>query len=185
MDDDFFDLPDPEKQKQQEKPETKPTAPAPDSAQQIPQYYPPRQAPAVQPSQAPVMPYSEQEARTDQYKAGFNDGYYTGYTNALRDHPSFSLTNERRAQQSFVFGLISIFTLFIPFISIGASVAAIVLALQSKNQGKIPQRGVYGLILGICAAVLVIIALVIAMTYLQTPEGQKFMENFTNNMTGV
>lgn len=185
MDDDFFDLPDPEKRKPQEKPETKTDAPTTDSAQQIPQYYPQQQTPVVQQSQAPTMPYSEQDARADQYKAGFNDGYYTGYTNALRDHPSFSMTNERRAQQSFVFGLIAIFTIFIPFISIAAAVAAIVLSLQSKNQGKLPQRGVYGLILGICAAVLMIIALVIAMTYLQTPEGQKFMENFTNNMSGI
>ncbi len=178
MDDDFFDLPDPEKKKTQEKPESKAADPAPDTAMHTPQYFPQQQVPVQQQSQAPSMPYNEQDARHDQYKAGFNDGYYTGYTNAMRDHPSFSMSNERRAQQSFVFGLVSIFTVFIPFVSIGAAVAAIVFALQSKNKGKFPQRGVYGLILGICAAVFMVIALVIAMTYLQTPEGQQFMENF-------
>ncbi|MBO4478490.1 MAG: hypothetical protein J5757_09225 [Lachnospiraceae bacterium] len=193
MDDDFFDLPEAEKAKSQEKHE--PGSAAPDFRASSPQEpnqndgdYPapnpdfvpgmqqyPQQQPAMQP---PSMPYSEEEARSSQYKAGFNDGYYTGYTNAMRDHPSFNWDNDRRSRQSFTFGLISIFTIFIPFISIAAAVAAIVMALQSRNHGKFPQRSLYGLILGITASVLMVIALVIAMTYLQTPEGQQFMENF-------
>ena len=75
MDDDFFDLPDPEKKKTQEKPEPKTAAPASDVAMQTPHYYPQQQAPIMQPSQMPSMPYNEQDARHDQYKAGFNDGY--------------------------------------------------------------------------------------------------------------
>ncbi|MBR5348073.1 MAG: hypothetical protein IK125_02450 [Lachnospiraceae bacterium] len=194
MDDDFFDLPEAEKTKSQEKHEPGSSAPSvrassPQEPAQndgdlptpnlnyVPgmQQDPQQQMPAVQP---PTMPYSEEEARSDQYKAGFNDGYYTGYTNAMRDHPSFTWDNDRKSRQSFTFGLISIFTIFIPFISIAAAIAAIVMALQSRNHGKFPQRSLYGLILGITAAVLMVIALIIAMTYLQTPEGQKFMENF-------
>ena len=175
MDDDFFDLPDPEKNRSQEKREESAAAPEVNHAPEIPQYFPRPQSPAMQ---SPSMPYSEEDARSDPYKAGFNDGYYTGYTNAMKDHPSFTWDNDRRSRQSFTFGLIAIFTIFIPFVSIAAAVAAIVMALQSRNHGKMPQRSVYGLILGICAAVLMLIALVLAMSYLQTPEGQKFMENF-------
>lgn len=197
MDDDFFDLPNSEKPKSQEKREQ--GSPAPDFRTSAPRdaypndtseddypspnpdYVPglrqtPR--PPVPGTQMPTMPYSEDEARTDLYKAGFNDGYYTGYTNAMRDHPSFTQENDRRSRQSFTFGLISIFTILIPFVSIGAAVAAIVMAFQSRNQGKMPQRSVYGLILGICAAVFLLIAMIVALDYLRTPEGQKFMENF-------
>jgi|GEM_PF-3404503 len=195
MDDDFFDLPNSEKPKTSAKNEA--TAPAsqessPSNTQRNdqtdypnPDYVSGLQttvSPQTSFTQLPSMPYSEEEARHDTYKAGFNDGYYTGYTNAMRDHPSFSMSNDRYSNQSFTFGLVSILTIIIPFISLPTAIAAIVFAFQSRNKGKMPQRSVYGLILGIISAVIFILVLVVAMTYLQTPEGQKFMDDFSKNM---